>query len=422
MALFLLALVIPWIIQIGPTRMSVYRIVLLATLLPTLFMWASGKAGKIRTADIALLLYSLWGALSLAVNHGFSLALQPSGILFIETAGPYFLARCYVRDADDYYNVISLLFKIVVVTLPFAIVESISNRNVLLELFSQVLPTPRDTNYDPRWGLRRVQGYFEHPILFGVVMSSILAPVYLVLGYRQSLLKRSVKTGIVAAATFLSMSAGPVTSITAQALLLTWNRVLGNYKERWKLLWGMVLALYVFVELASNQSVPEFFMTHFSFDEGSAYYRVLIWRYGSTTVVNHPLFGVGMNEWERPDWMPASIDMYWLIHAIMYGLPAGLMMMLAFSSIFTSVSFKKGLNAKLVDYRYAFLFSMTGFFLVGWTVHFWNATYVLFLFLLGSGVWLLDAKPEGDAAEQNRPRHRRAATRGHAMVVEEASA
>ena len=37
---------------------------------------------------------------------------------------------------------------------------------------------------------------------------------------------------------------------------------------------------------------------------------------------------------------------------------------------------------------------MTAFFMVGWTVHFWGATYVLFLFLLGSGVWILDAKSE----------------------------
>ena len=39
---------------------------------------------------------------------------------------------------------------------------------------------------------------------------------------------------------------------------------------------------------------------------------------------------------------------------------------------------------------------MTGFFLVGWTVHFWMATYVLFMFLLGSGMWLLE--PELPAA------------------------
>ena len=41
---------------------------------------------------------------------------------------------------------------------------------------------------------------------------------------------------------------------------------------------------------------------------------------------------------------------------------------------------------------------MTAFFLVGWTVHFWDAAYVLFLFLMGSGVWMLDVETKERAA------------------------
>src|SRR5262245_45580739 len=58
--LFLLALVVPWVISVGPLRLSLYRFVLLAMVLPCLTSWMSGKAGRIRIADIALLLFSLW--------------------------------------------------------------------------------------------------------------------------------------------------------------------------------------------------------------------------------------------------------------------------------------------------------------------------------------------------------------------------
>jgi hypothetical protein len=44
------------------------------------------------------------------------------------------------------------------------------------------------------------------------------------------------------------------------------------------------------------------------------------------------------------------------------------------------------------QYRLGYLITMCSFFLAGWTVHFWNGTYVLFLFLLGSGYWMLDVK------------------------------
>ena len=125
---------------------------------------------------------------------------------------------------------------------------------------------------------------------------------------------------------------------------------------------------------------------------------MLIWDYGSASVLNHPLFGVGLNDWERPGWMPASIDNFWLFLAVRYGLPAPFLLLLAFLSIFLAVGFKKGLDDKITAYRTAFLITMTAFFLVGWTVHFWDAAYVLFLFLMGSGVWMLDVRPKERAA------------------------
>ena len=119
-SLFLIALVVPWVFYFGPLRMSVYRIVLLLMFLPCLVMWMAGKAGRIRIADIAVLLFSFWGTLSLTVIHGFDVSLQHIRDHLHRNFGPYMLARCYIRDADDFYNVVQLLFRIVVFLLPFA--------------------------------------------------------------------------------------------------------------------------------------------------------------------------------------------------------------------------------------------------------------------------------------------------------------
>src|SRR5262249_48835233 len=139
-------------------------------------------------------------------------------------------------------------------------------------------------------------------------------------------------------------------------------------------------------------------------------YRTLIWTYGSETVLNHPLFGVGLNDWERPAWMPvASIDSFWLYLAIRAGLPAAFLMLLTFFRIYLAVSFKKGLEGRLVEYRTGFLISMAGFFLVGWTTSFWDAAYVLFLFLMGSGVWMLDVESKDRSSCERRAFKRAAA-------------
>ena len=219
--------------------------------------------------------------------------------------------------------------------------------------------------------------------------------VHMVLGYQQPFFRRALKTGLVGATAFLSLSAGPITAIAAQGMLLAWNWLLGPIKERWKLLWLAVLGAYVLVASVSTQSVPAFYVTHFSFDRDTAYYRLLIWHYGSGSVLRHPLFGTGLGEWDRPIWMPPSIDMFWLANAVFYGLPAGLLMIALFFSIYIPVAFKKGLSHRAGDYRIAYLITLTGFFLVGWTVHFWNSSYVLFLFLLASGVWMLDSTMNG---------------------------
>src|SRR5262245_18979773 len=93
--LFILALIVPWVISIGPLRLSVYRIALLVLVLPCLIMWFTGRAGRIRLADVAVILFWFWSALGLVLIHGLETAVQPAGIGFVEVIGAYLLARCY---------------------------------------------------------------------------------------------------------------------------------------------------------------------------------------------------------------------------------------------------------------------------------------------------------------------------------------
>ncbi|ANY82183.1 hypothetical protein BB934_27910 (plasmid) [Microvirga ossetica] len=397
--MFLTAVVVPWIITLGDIRLSAYRIVLIATLVPSLVKWVSGKAGPIRATDLALLMYSVWSVMSLFTVHGWRAGLQPSAILFIETTSAYFLARSYIRSFDDFYNMTRFLFWIVVFILPFAIVEAFSGQNVLLKLFSLVLPSTPYMPAEPRWGLRRVQAFAEHPILFGVCVGSIFSLVHLVLGYDRSVIQRLMMSGTVAATAFLSLSAGPIGAVAVQGLLITWDRMFSRYRWRWRIILSIVLVVNLAIAAIPNQSLIMFYIKHLTFDEFTAYFRVLIWQYASQSALNHPFFGVGLGEWARPYWMPESIDMFWLIHAVRYGIPAALLMLLAFTLAFYSVSSKKNLNDRLASCRAAYLLCMAGFFIAGWAVHYWNASYVWFLFLLGSGLWLLDVEEPSSAMD-----------------------
>lgn len=404
---FLVAILIPWIFTIGPMRLSAYRFVLLAMLGPCLVMWLQGKAGRIRLTDVALVLFCIYGALALAVVHGAGAAVQPSGILFIETMGAYLLARCYIRGPDDFYNLVRLLFLIVVALLPLAILEAVTGHNYAQEALKAVLPVSNAPSLlQPRWGLTRVRVVFEHPILFGVATGSVLALTHLVLGYGVSFARRWLRSATVAATAFLSLSSGPVSALAAQILLLSWNGLLVRYAHRWKLLGAIVFCCYAVVAIGSNQSVLEFYIYYFAFNEGTGWDRIRIWRYGWQTVQAHPLFGIGFGDWARPDWMGSSIDMFWLVNFVQFGMPAGALMLIAFFALLIAVGRQKSPDERHSAYKLAYLIAMFSFFLAGWAVHYWNALYVLFLFMLGSGAWLLDT-PQGEV-EATEPRARRA--------------
>lgn len=389
-ALFLVSLLVPWVFYFGALRMSVYRIVLLVIFLPCLAMWMSGRAGRVRMPDIAILIYSFWIALSLATSHGFEGSIKSTGIVCIETLAPYMLARCYVRDADDLRNVVQLLFITVASLLPFAAFELVSGQNISRELFQLVLPTINEPPYPPRSGLTRVASVFDHPILYGAFTGSIFALVYLVLGYGSNFLRRAFMTGIVGVTSMMSLSSGPLIALFTQTFLLLWNGLLRTIPFRWKLLVGVVICADIAIELVANRSALEIIVSYFLFDPGSYWSRKLIWSYATESVLNYPVFGVGLNQWERPDWLMSSIDCFWLFQAVTYGLPAALLLALAYFSIFLSVGRKKGLDAREAACRTGFLITMAAFFLVAWTVSFWDAAYVIFMFLMGSGVWMLD--------------------------------
>ncbi|MEE4209737.1 MAG: hypothetical protein V2I43_10770 [Parvularcula sp.] len=305
--------------------------------------------------------------------------------------GSYLLARCFIRTSEAFFKAVKVLFFIVMLLLPFAVLEAITGQNALLDLCSILWETHPRVKKEPRWGLERVQSTFEHPILFGVFCGSVIGLVHMVLGYRKLVLCQAGRTGLVFVASSLSLSAGPLTGIVAQFELIIWNAIFLRFKLRWVFLTFIIASFLVVIEVFATRSAPAIFISYFSFNEFSAYMRIHIWNFGSASILKHPLFGIGFNEWERPPWMSASIDMFWIVPGVRYGIPAMVLMLLAFFSIYLPLSFRRGLYGFNHACRLGLVFSLTGLFLTGWTVHYWNATYVLFMFLLGSGVWLLDA-------------------------------
>ena len=159
---------------------------------------------------------------------------------------------------------------------------------------------------------------------------------------------------------------------------------------------------YIAIDLFSTKTPFHVFVNYFTFSKQSAYNRILIFEFGTAEVARHPIFGIGLGEWERPIWMSDSMDNFWLATAVRYGLPALILLLGLLLGLVWAVGQRKNLPAQWRRARHAWAFTLFGITVAAATVHLWNALFVLFFFLLGAGAWLLDAKPNRPSLNAKR--------------------
>lgn len=388
---FLITLLFPMRIHAGPLLLLPYRLWLLILFVPLLVVLLRGKAGRLVLVDWAFFGAAIWAVLSLMVNHPFGTIIEPAGSYTIEFLGAYLLGRVTIRSGADFFRMVKAFFLLILALFPFALAESTLHRPVLLQLLGQDRVA---VDIGTRMGLRRAQTVFEHPILFGAFVSSGLGLVWYSLPITGKRFIRPFSAGIVAAATFLSLSSGALMSLSMQAFFIAWEFVLKSYRRRWALFgWGAA-AIYIVVDLFSTASPFHVLVRYATFSLQSSYNRILIWHYGTQNVLENPLFGLGLNDWVRPRWMSASVDNFWLLVAMRYGLPFFLMLAIGLVFLIRKVS-RAPLESDLDrSNRAAFLTTLGGIVLAGGTVHYWNGVFAFNMFLVGSGVWMISGGAE----------------------------
>ena len=207
------------------------------------------------------------------------------------------------------------------------------------------------------------------------------------------------KGGALAAAigAFTSLSTGALLSLNVQFGLMAWNFVFKGWRNRWKLLLAAIAVAYVLVDLASTRSPFHVFVNYGTFSSSSSYNRILIWQFGSAEALRNPFFGIGFGEWERPSYMSNSMDNFWLVQAVRYGMPACFMLMGLMILIVARALRAEGPDASGNRMRRGAAFALIATCVSIGSVHLWNATYVWLMFLAGSSVWL---GSKGEAGKQ----------------------
>ena len=158
---------------------------------------------------------------------------------------------------------------------------------------------------------------------------------------------------------------------------------------------------YIFLSFASNRGPVVLLIETLTFNSGTGWTRIHIWRNGIDDVMRNPIFGIGLNDWTRPFWLTSSVDNFWLLTAMRYGI-------VGFSFLAAGVAWHaykvltaKGLTAYERQLRVGYMIGLISLSLSLATVHIWGPPFVLFLAYIGAGVWFYTrpAPAEGELEE-----------------------
>ncbi|MQX37096.1 O-antigen ligase family protein [Roseospira navarrensis] len=409
-ALFLVSLFIPVGLSIGPIHLQTFRFILILFFFPALFAFFSDRTIRPSLADGLIVIHVMWASVAILVLHGV-VRIEAVGIYAIEVLGAYFLARTQIRSPKAFMQAFVILLVAAAVMLPLAIFESVTNKNV----FSMLLGSFSVSRgfYGVRLGYFRAQTAFDHPILHGMVFGSLLAPA-MYLTYKRTRIIRSLFRALLpVSTTMFSLSSGAFTLLAVQLLAFAWDKVV-KVASKWKILATLIIAGYVVVDLLSDRTPYQVAISYLSLSPGSAYNRILIWNFASDDLFRNPIFGIGFNAWDMPDWMHSnSTDNFWLVTALRYGIPGFLLLFLTLVFVIVNNvrakvtipyvnNFRKGYNIMMIALSFSIL-----------TVHLWNQPFVLYIFYLGAGMWF---------REYQRRVNRLAAARHNASLAPEPEA
>ncbi|MHA7820217.1 MAG: O-antigen ligase family protein [Erythrobacter sp.] len=296
-------------------------------LFPAIIWRLVGRQLEFTIWDGLVFLSAFWMILSFMVIYGPEVGVLRGGALGFDVAVPYLIGRLCFREAND-------LRRFLIYASPGLL---LAGSSMLLEVvFAQPIVRPaaaaifgqlpfyengvavgsRGVMIEERLGMLRASGPFSHPILAGVFLASFL-PLFFLSGIRGWPKKSGTLAAVfaifsVSSTAFLALLMGVV------MVVMDWVQRAINFVQ-WKMMIIVIGGAMLAIEIVSKNGIIPI-ITRYTLNGGSAQYRRFIWEFGTQSVAAHPWFGIGFNDYERPDWMLSpSVDNHWLLVAMRFG-------------------------------------------------------------------------------------------------------
>lgn len=385
-------------ITIADQTLYAFRIVWIA-FTPWIIYRVSRGELEFRLPDMVLIAGACWMVLSFLIIYNVAFALTSGLAVALDVIMPYIITRLCIKDIRDLRRALVILAPAISVVAAFVIFESVTHTQFLREGAQAIFaplgtkeygesPLPTIQN-DTRFGLLRAMGPFSHPILAGLFLLSFFSLVLF------SRLRGwpfwtafAAGTGVIftlssAAYLGLAMVVGlaALERLRQISPLMTWPRFLS------------ICGTFLFaIQMVSEGGLIRV-LIRFTLDPQTGYYRLMIWEHGGRSVERYPWFGIGFQEFERLSWMSGSVDAFWLILAMRYGLPCALLLGLA--AVLAIVGLARAAareRAPDSETLIGVCITIAVISLLAFTVAFFGSFFVWYFMLIAIGV-ALSARP-----------------------------
>jgi len=360
----------PAIFPIGGFNFTPGRFVVILLLVPALgTLLRSGR--KVVSSDFFAVALAAWLIASPILNGGFRPAV---GAEAVEMFGAYLAGRAFFFGSSNLQTFVRAIERIAVVLIALAIVDILSGRYVMLNALGV-------SNFPQmRFGLLRASSVFEGAEHYGV-FCVVAAAIFL---YAERGIRWILFVGLAYFGAILSLSSGPLMGLGIVTAAFSYDCILKQYAWRWKALVTAIAVFLSLIFLIANHPII-WLIGHLTFDPQTAWFRLGTWMYALPRIGESPFIGHGFVEGAaRAEVLVflRSIDCLWLVEALRYGLPAVVLLILTMFSSFLS-SRMSVLDLKTYNLGTGLTLAIVTMGLVGISVHFWDAPWLLLNLLIG---------------------------------------
>jgi hypothetical protein len=378
-----------WLALVGailPYEMQIYlagakftpgRIGITLLLIPALFI-LSRKGRRAQLSDFFACATAAW-MVGAAIYTGGVEALPSTIAESLEFLGAYLVARAFFWGPEALHTLIQVLKVVTITAVVLGIMDSISGRLIVHETFASIFHVAPPVA-GGRHGMVRAVSTFEHEIQFGV-FCSVVAAVFIY--SESSVLQRTLLVGLCFIGSILSWSSAALISILIVLSAYTYDRLARQFPWRWVALWITGAAVLSALILVSNDPMS-WLIRHFTLDQQSANFRILIWNIALAKISDAPFTGFAFNSLDNYI-LNATVDCVWLVFALRFGVPMILFLFLANMGALlpTRQSIRTGRHSYADAIRPAFTMVIILFMFTGLTVHFWNYMWIFWGLCLG---------------------------------------